>query len=345
MKQFRKFDLDGDGTISHDELAQVLKDCDTSHWGEENITKLFEAIDTNKDGNIELHEFVDWALNGHEMDLELPAKRPLWDAFAEALAMSNLLQKAAKGVSAAEYIRGLRNQFHLGDVPRGLDGRVSMLHVSRGMTSGDYSYSLKTLAPDGNGCVLLLLEESGSEGNKQHIYCLGPGDTLGFVETAAGKAGPSPGGEVFSAAWAKLPPEMKLVGLFALSKGGGENISISAAIELLPEAIERNILSTAQALALREICGKHALIALAKRLLRQGIEDGDIPAFQDAEVEEKQLDQLTQLPLEELEECVGMEFDDACCEALSFLGEDRSWHVNDLVGQIFATAAASAIND
>lgn len=60
MDQFRKFDLNSDGVIDRSELSKVLRHLDSQLWTDEHISELLEAVDTTKDGLIQLDEFVQW---------------------------------------------------------------------------------------------------------------------------------------------------------------------------------------------------------------------------------------------------------------------------------------------
>eukprot|EP00927_Polykrikos_kofoidii_P025667 TRINITY_DN23027_c0_g1_i1.p1 TRINITY_DN23027_c0_g1~~TRINITY_DN23027_c0_g1_i1.p1 ORF type:complete len:950 (+),score=158.40 TRINITY_DN23027_c0_g1_i1:36-2852(+) len=57
---FRKFDDDGDGTISREELARVLTLLDTEEWTDEALETLFKHVDVGKDGKIDVEEFARW---------------------------------------------------------------------------------------------------------------------------------------------------------------------------------------------------------------------------------------------------------------------------------------------
>lgn len=59
VKAFQEWDIDGDGTISVDELADVLMALDTNFTREQAI-ELLEAADLNGDGNIDYIEFTRW---------------------------------------------------------------------------------------------------------------------------------------------------------------------------------------------------------------------------------------------------------------------------------------------
>lgn len=60
---FRQYDLDGDGTISRDELAQVFTRIDPVFWTSEKIDDLMQTADENGDGEIGYSEFVAWLCN------------------------------------------------------------------------------------------------------------------------------------------------------------------------------------------------------------------------------------------------------------------------------------------
>mmetsp|Transcript_62573 Transcript_62573/g.182963 ORF Transcript_62573/g.182963 Transcript_62573/m.182963 type:complete len:281 (+) Transcript_62573:63-905(+) len=59
VKAFHDWDIDGSGTISADELADVLVSLDPS-FTRDDALKLFEAADANKDGNVDYLEFTNW---------------------------------------------------------------------------------------------------------------------------------------------------------------------------------------------------------------------------------------------------------------------------------------------
>uniref|UniRef100_A0A7S4RK42 cGMP-dependent protein kinase n=1 Tax=Alexandrium monilatum TaxID=311494 RepID=A0A7S4RK42_9DINO len=57
---FRKFDVNGDGKISRNELAKVLHGLDPSTFTEGAVSQLIGAADTNNDGYISFSEFLRW---------------------------------------------------------------------------------------------------------------------------------------------------------------------------------------------------------------------------------------------------------------------------------------------
>jgi len=60
---FRKFDLNGDGTISNAELRKVLKRLDYKTYTDEVIDMVVNSIDTNGDGDVDYEEFISWILS------------------------------------------------------------------------------------------------------------------------------------------------------------------------------------------------------------------------------------------------------------------------------------------
>mmetsp|Transcript_38017 Transcript_38017/g.88888 ORF Transcript_38017/g.88888 Transcript_38017/m.88888 type:complete len:572 (+) Transcript_38017:128-1843(+) len=65
---FREFDIDGDGSITREELTLVFKMLDSSYWSDRRIDKLLDIIDTNHDGRILFEEFMAWLHRGQDHD-------------------------------------------------------------------------------------------------------------------------------------------------------------------------------------------------------------------------------------------------------------------------------------
>lgn len=59
---FRRFDQNGDGLISKEELRRVLCALDRSEFTEGTVDMVLGAADTNQDGKIQYEEFVSWVL-------------------------------------------------------------------------------------------------------------------------------------------------------------------------------------------------------------------------------------------------------------------------------------------
>jgi len=82
---FRKWDLDGDGTIDKYELMMVMRQL--CHVDESDLEALLQEADTNQDGEVQYEEFVDWlmkpAVNSQVMAIfdYSDVLRPLFDAY------------------------------------------------------------------------------------------------------------------------------------------------------------------------------------------------------------------------------------------------------------------------
>eukprot|EP00746_Dinoflagellata_sp_MGD_P000315 gnl/MRDRNA2_/MRDRNA2_100559_c0_seq1.p1 gnl/MRDRNA2_/MRDRNA2_100559_c0~~gnl/MRDRNA2_/MRDRNA2_100559_c0_seq1.p1 ORF type:complete len:262 (+),score=41.88 gnl/MRDRNA2_/MRDRNA2_100559_c0_seq1:71-856(+) len=70
-KIFSKADLNGDGSLSKEELKAALRAC--ADWSETQFDKLFEKADVNKDGKIDVEEFIDWVLDTGAPEILEPA--------------------------------------------------------------------------------------------------------------------------------------------------------------------------------------------------------------------------------------------------------------------------------
>jgi len=57
LEAFQKFDADGSGSISRDELGEVLKALDPEDWDNESVDELLAAADKNGDGELSVKEF------------------------------------------------------------------------------------------------------------------------------------------------------------------------------------------------------------------------------------------------------------------------------------------------
>lgn len=64
LAEFRKFDADGDGGISEEEMTTVLKALNGENFTDDNAARLFSEIDVNNDGRVSVKEFVAWVCGG-----------------------------------------------------------------------------------------------------------------------------------------------------------------------------------------------------------------------------------------------------------------------------------------
>lgn len=76
LSVFRQYDDNGDGVIDAFELAEVLGHLDSKWSSEERVNLLFDALDSDDNGCIEMDEFVEWVF-GHNMEAnDIMATRP-----------------------------------------------------------------------------------------------------------------------------------------------------------------------------------------------------------------------------------------------------------------------------
>lgn len=60
LEAFRQVDQNGDGTIEAADMRRVLAALDPDTWTLEKVNRLFDAMDADRDGRINLQEFVNW---------------------------------------------------------------------------------------------------------------------------------------------------------------------------------------------------------------------------------------------------------------------------------------------
>jgi len=63
IEAFQKFDADGSGNISREELAEVLKALDPDEWDNAAVDEVLAAADKNGDGELSIKEFLNWAFS------------------------------------------------------------------------------------------------------------------------------------------------------------------------------------------------------------------------------------------------------------------------------------------
>ena len=57
--QFRELDLDGSGTLDRAEVLAMGEKL-SQHWSTADVDRIFQAVDRDKSGRIELAEFLIW---------------------------------------------------------------------------------------------------------------------------------------------------------------------------------------------------------------------------------------------------------------------------------------------
>ncbi|CAJ1345553.1 unnamed protein product, partial [Effrenium voratum] len=61
IEAFQKFDADGSGNISKEELAEVLKALNPDDWDNASVDEVMAQADKNGDGELSVKEFLNWA--------------------------------------------------------------------------------------------------------------------------------------------------------------------------------------------------------------------------------------------------------------------------------------------
>merc|ERR1711964_285376 len=60
MDLFKNLDKNGDGSIKHKDLLMVLNRLDKDQWSEDRLLRLLKAGEINKDGKVNLSEFLQY---------------------------------------------------------------------------------------------------------------------------------------------------------------------------------------------------------------------------------------------------------------------------------------------
>lgn len=65
---FQKIDQNNDGTITHDELAKVMRALDPKAWTDKKVEALLKDMDKDGDGKINVDDFVTYIMSSHPTD-------------------------------------------------------------------------------------------------------------------------------------------------------------------------------------------------------------------------------------------------------------------------------------
>lgn len=137
MNAFRDFDTDRNGSISQSELRIILVKLGVSDG---DVTKVFSAMDANKDGQVDYNEFVNWlysadgdgaALASYVNRTEKP-EEALDDFFDYLKKLKAQTMQSSKGKEQLRF-KKLKDIFDAIDLNG--NGKVSMLEFKAGMTS------------------------------------------------------------------------------------------------------------------------------------------------------------------------------------------------------------------
>lgn len=113
---FRQFDEDGNGVISREELAFVLRQVDPEYWDDHALDELLAKADCSGDGKLQYSEFVKWVFGGEHEDDHGDGGQKLYD-----LGMGHDLEEVQDAVeeAAAENFDEIQNQIAKAEDSRG----------------------------------------------------------------------------------------------------------------------------------------------------------------------------------------------------------------------------------
>jgi len=66
-QQFSQLDRDGNGTLSFSELRQLFSQITPHRWSDASLHRLYDSVDTDKSGAVDLDEFIDWIMTGRKL--------------------------------------------------------------------------------------------------------------------------------------------------------------------------------------------------------------------------------------------------------------------------------------
>jgi Ca2+-binding EF-hand superfamily protein len=102
-EQFKNFDIDGSGFVSKTELYKVLKRVTGKDWTADEVTKLFDEVDTNHDDQMSLEE----------LKKALSKRSPSDVKEADLRVAFNDIDKDKSGLISAEELQQLINKLGL----------------------------------------------------------------------------------------------------------------------------------------------------------------------------------------------------------------------------------------
>lgn len=245
IRIFRAFDLDGSGTIEEHELLSILQAIGgDAALNNDEVSQLLSAFDLNKDGRVQMEEFVNFVFEDLALScMDLPprlktAMKVALDRLADASYTSpedSDFESKVQLESAG--IKELRSHYKLDDIPDWLETKIVSLHLkTTPISSGDHKLKLTRLAPhseSGSDCVLCLLDDTGSHGVDHFLYSL-QDEKLSKLDA---------GIELMNEADCKLPRELKLWCCLCVGADGRDKCMFSKAISVLTNS---GLLSSAE---------------------------------------------------------------------------------------------------
>lgn len=178
MRVFQAVDLNGDGTISREEMKEVFQNLDADFWDDTRIGRMLEIADISGDGLIQYDEFVAW-LNADEGD-EILAK------YEEAI-----LAHRSRSNSFAPIRRRRKSLLIALDVVL-VDGtELATLHLHPAATGAEIFTAAKGECKPGQnltkimiaGCAGVRSRELGSEDTVQQLVAAGKNELIAIMES------------------------------------------------------------------------------------------------------------------------------------------------------------------
>lgn len=83
-KQFTQLDANHDGKLSFAELKHLFKILSPKSWKEDDLRRVYDAVDQDENGSIELDEFIHWVNSGRHIP-KRPKKPPPEEEIVDAV--------------------------------------------------------------------------------------------------------------------------------------------------------------------------------------------------------------------------------------------------------------------
>lgn len=180
MRVFQAVDLNGDGTLSREEMKEVFQDLDADFWDDKRIGQMLEIADISGDGVIQYDEFVAW-LSADEGD-EILAK------YEEAI-----LAHRSKSNSFAPIRKRRKSLLITLDVVL-VDGtELATLHLHPAATGAEIFTAAQGECKPGQTLTKLIIagsagirsKELGSDDTVQQLVTAGKNELIAIMESRA----------------------------------------------------------------------------------------------------------------------------------------------------------------
>lgn len=231
-RKFRMLDTDGSGVIEETEFRSFLCNISERTFSQDNISALFVASDTNKDGQIQVEEFLNFILrepSNPALPSSLMAK---FKAALEQIPIPKIIDSRSSSAEMDAKIKQLRKDYGLENIPDWLETLVVQYHLKHTpLSSGDHNLKLIRIAPsilDGSPSLLCLLGDIGTCSNCGYLYALRASKFARLESKELCQLE-----QKLDEIEAALPKEVRLLCRLYLGSGGRQICSYSQAIEVL----------------------------------------------------------------------------------------------------------------